>query len=308
VADPAVDGYGSGMPRATWSGSISFGLVNVPVRLFTASVDKDVHFHQIDEKTGSRIRYRKVSERSGRDVPDDRIVSGYEVDDGRYVTLTDDELGAAEPERTHTIDIEDFVPLDEIDPIQLDRSYWVAPEDQQGAKKAYALLRDALERSDKVAIGRFVLRTKEHLVAMRPLQNALVLHTMRFGDEVVKASSIDGLPVRAKVADRELAAAEKLVDSLTTTFDPKRYRDTHRDRLLDVIGRKAEGETIEVEEEAAPKAEVVDLMAALEESLEGARRSRSGRRRTGGRRAAGKGGNGNSKGGKGRATKAKKSA
>lgn len=275
------------MPRSIWRGSVSFGLVNVPVRLFNASSDKDVHFHQLDEKSGSRIRYRKVSEKTGREVPDDRIVSGYEVDDGRYVTLTDEELDAAEPARTHTIEIEDFVVLDEIDPIRLDRSYWLVPEDQQGAKKAYALLRDALDRTGKVGIGRFVLRTKEHLVAVRPLQNALVVHTMRFGDEVVKASSLDGLPVRAKVGDREIATAEKLIDSLTVEFDPKRYRDTHRDRLLDVIHRKADGEEIVVEEDAPEQAEVVDLMAALEESVSGARKSRS-RTRSGGRKGGAK--------------------
>ena len=269
------------MPRAIWSGSVSFGLVNVPVRLFNATSDKDVHFHQLDEKSGSRIRYRKVSEKTGREVPEERIVSAYELDDGNYVTLTDEEMDAAEPERTHTIDIEDFVALEEIDPIQVDRTYWLVPEDQQGAKKAYALLREALERSERVGIGRFVLRTKEHLVAIRSLQNALVVHTMRFGDEVVKASSLDGLPVRSKVGDRELSAAEKLIDSLATTFDPKRYRDTHRDRLLKVIERKAEGEEIVVEEAPQKEAEVVDLMAALEESVKNASKSRSRSRKSG---------------------------
>ena len=272
------------MPRAIWSGSVSFGLVNVPVRLFNATRDKDVHFHQLDEKSGSRIRYRKVSEKTGREVPEERIVSAYELDDGNYVTLTDEEMDAAEPERTHTIDIEDFVALEEIDPIQVDRTYWLVPEDQQGAKKAYALLREALERSERVGIGRFVLRTKEHLVAIRPLQNALVVHTMRFGDEVVKAASLDGLPVRAKVGDRELSAAEKLIDSLATTFDPKRYRDTHRDRLLKVIERKAEGEEIVVEEAPQKEAEVVDLMAALEESVKNASKSRSRSRKSGSRK------------------------
>ena len=273
------------MPRAIWSGSVSFGLVNVPVRLFNATRDKDVHFHQLDEKSGSRIRYRKVSEKTGREVPEERIVSAYELDDGNYVTLTDEEMDAAEPERTHTIDIEDFVALEEIDPIQVDRTYWLVPEDQQGAKKAYALLREALERSERVGIGRFVLRTKEHLVAIRPLQNALVVHTMRFGDEVVKASSLDGLPVRSKVGDRELDAAEKLIDSLATTFDPKRYRDTHRDRLLKVIERKAEGEEIVVEEAPQKEAEVVDLMSALEESVKNASKSRSRSRKSGSKKA-----------------------
>jgi DNA end-binding protein Ku len=276
------------MPRALWRGSLSFGLVNVPVRLFSASKDNSVHFHQIDAKTGSRIRHKRVSEKTGREVPDERIASGYETSRGRYVVLDDDELTAAEPARTHTIDIEDFVALDEIDPIHFDRTFWMVPNDDVGAKRAYVLLRDALEDSGRVGIGRFVLRTKEHLVAVRPLQRAIALHTLRHADEVVKASSLDGQPVRVKVGERELASAKKLIRSLTTEWDPARYRDRHREKLLDIIQRKGKGQEIVVEEAPEPAAEVVDLMAALEESVKRSaqRRSRSTRKRSRAKKSA----------------------
>jgi DNA end-binding protein Ku len=270
------------MPRAIWSGSLSFGLVNVPVRLFGATAAKDVHFHQLDEKSGDRIRYRKVSERSSREVPSERIVKGYEVRKGRYVTLTDEDFEAVEPERSHTIDVEDFVALADIDPIHYLRSYWLVPDKSKGATKAYALLRDAMEDSERVAIGRFVLRTKPHLVAIRPAQRGLLLHTMLFPDEVVAAKDVEGLPARAKTSPREVKAARQLIDSLTTTWDPSRYQDTYRESLLDLIRRKSKGEEIVVAEPAEKKAEVVDLMAALEESVRQAgkrRRPAKGRSR-----------------------------
>jgi DNA end-binding protein Ku len=218
-----------------------------------------------------------VAEKTGREVPDERIASGYEVSDGRYVVLTDEEVQAAEPERTHTVDVEDFVGLEEIDPLHFNRSYWVVPDNDEGAKRAYALLRDAMEVSGKVAIGRFVLRTKEHLVAVRPLQHALALHTMRFGDEIVKASSLDGLPVRVKAGEREVKAAKQLIASLTTAWDAARYRDRHRAKLLDIIERKAKGEEIVVAEEPEETAEVLDLMAALEESVKASAKARRAR-------------------------------
>ncbi len=262
------------MPRAIWSGSVSFGLVNVPVRVMAATVDRDIHFHQVDQKSGDRLRQRRVSERTGREVPSDRVANGYEVSSGRWVVLSNEELAAAEPERTHTIEIEDFVELDEIDPFQFERSYWLTPAGQEGAKRSYALLRVAMERTGRVAIGRFVMRSREHLVAVRPLQGALALHTMLFGDELVKASKVEGLPVRVKAGDREVAAAEKLIDSLVTDWDPSSYRDRHRDRVRKLIDRKSEGEEIVVEEAPEPAA-VLDLMAALEQSVADAKASRS---------------------------------
>jgi DNA end-binding protein Ku len=259
------------MPRAIWSGSISFGLVNVPIRLMGTTVDKQIHFHQVDEKTGARIRQKRVSEKSGREVDYEQIANGYERSKGKMVIVTDEELSAAEPERSHTIDIEAFVALADIDPLHYDKGYWVVPDDQEGAKKAYALLMKAMENKEQVAIGRFVLRTKEHLVALRPLQGALVLQTMRFADELVKASKVDGLPVRTKAGAKELKAAEQLIDSLATEWDPSGFRDRHRARVQKIIDKKAKGEEIVIE--APPeRAEVIDLMKALEESVAAARK------------------------------------
>ena len=266
------------MARAIWSGSVSFGLVNVPVRLFGASSDKDVHFHQLEEDTGARIRYRKVSDKTGREVEQDEIVKGYELGSGKYVTLSDEELEAVEPERTHTIEIEDFVDLEEIDPLQFEGAYWMAPDSSKGATKAYALLRDAMDKAGRIAIGRFVLRTKPRLVAIRPVQGGLALHTMLYPDELVAAKDVEGLPVRAKASDREVKAANQLIESLTVKWEPKRYKDTYREALLDIIHRKAKGQEIVVEPAAEQPAAVVDLMAALEESLKQGRPKRTERR------------------------------
>jgi DNA end-binding protein Ku len=255
------------MARAIWSGSISLGLVNVPVKLHSAVKHKDVHFHQLKEGTGDRIRYKKVSEKSGREVETEDIVKGYEVSKGNYVPVTLEDFEAAEPERTHTIEVEDFVALDEVDPMHFVNTYWIAPQDTKGASKAYALLRDAMDKKGSVAIARFVLRTKEHLVLVRPVNGALALHTMLFPDEIVPASEVDGLPVRVKPDPREVKMAEQLIDSLTVKWNPKKYRDTYRDKLLDVIKRKAKGEEI-VTEPREKKADVVDLMAALEASIQ----------------------------------------
>jgi len=276
--------------RAVWSGAISFGLVNVPVRLYPAVRRKDVHFHQLDEKSGARIRNRRVSETSGREVPAERIVKGYEVDKGTYVPVSDEELEAVEPERTHTIDVEDFVALDEVDPLQYVSTYWVAPQGGKGAPKAYSLLRDAMERTDRVAVARFVLRTKDHLVMPRPVDNALALHTMLYPDEVIAASDVEGLPVRVKAEARELKMASQLVESLAVKWDPKRYKDSYREKLVDVIKRKAEGEEIVTEPAHKKSADVVDLMAALEASIEASkergRKTRSSRSRSRTRKSA----------------------
>ena len=266
------------MPRAIWSGSISFGLVNVPVRLHSATADKAIHFHQVDEKTGARIRHKRVSEKSGREVDFERIANGYERSKGKLVVITDEELSAADPARSHTVDIEAFVPLDGIDPLQYDRGYWVAPDDQDGAKKAYALLVAAMERKERVGIGRFVLRTKEHLAALRPLQGALVLQTMRFADELVKAKDVPGLPIRSKPSPKELKMADQLIDSLASDWEPASFRDRHRARVQKLIDKKAKGEEITVEE-PEERAEVIDLMEALEASVAAARKGKSSRRK-----------------------------
>jgi DNA end-binding protein Ku len=271
-------GRGSPMARSLWSGSVSFGLVNVPVRLFTATSDKSIHFHQVDEKTGARIRHKRVSEKSGREVDNDRIANGYERSKGKVVIVTDDELSAADPERSHTIDIEAFVPLADIDPLHYDKAYWVSPADQEGAKKAYALLRTAMEKKEQVAVGRFVLRTKEHLVALRPLDGALALQTMRFADEIVKPSTVEGLPVRTKAGTKELKSAEQLIDALSDDWDPSSFRDRHRARVKKIIDKKAKGQEITVEEPKEDRAEVLDLMQALEDSVAAARKGKRRRK------------------------------
>jgi DNA end-binding protein Ku len=270
------------MPRATWSGAISFGLVNIPVKLYGAVKDKAVHFHQIDGETGSRVRQKRVSEATGEEIPYDRIVKGYELGGGRYVTVTSDDLEAIGPRGTGTFDLEDFVDLDAIDPMYFDSTYWAVP-DGPTAGKAYALLVEAMQRSGRVAIGRFVLRSKQHLAAIRAVDGALAVETMVFPDEVVDQSVFDELPVEAAVSDREVQAAEQLIDSLTTDWEPDRYHDTYREQLLALIDRKAAGEEIMTapgDDEPAP---VIDLMAALEASLkarkEGEAGDRPGRKR-----------------------------
>jgi DNA end-binding protein Ku len=255
------------MPRSIWSGAISFGLVNVPVKLYSAVSRKTVRFHQLSAKTGTRIQQKRVDPSTGDEVPFDDIVKGYELTKESYVVVTPDELDALDPERTRTIDIEDFVDQAEIDPVYYDHPYYLAPD--KGAGKAYRLLLDAMRESGKVAIARVVLRSKEQLVAIRPAGNALMMETMVFHDEVVAPDSIDELPEEAdgKTSDRELKMAQQLIDSLSSEFEPERYHDEYREKVLDLIERKAQGEEIATQPEAPEPARVPDLMAALEASL-----------------------------------------
>ena len=254
------------MPRAIWSGAISFGLVNVPVKLFTAISPKDVRFHQLEEGTGSRIRQKRVSAETGEEVPYEKIVKGYEISPGQYVPITPEELESLDPESTRAIDIEDFVELGEIDPLFYDRPYYLIPE--KGGAKAYALLVEAMKESGKVAIARFVLRTKQYLAAIRPLDDVLVLETMLYADEVIEPDDLEGVPHDVDVSDRELKIARQLIESLSSDFEPERYRDEHRERVLALIERKAEGQEIVAEPLVEKPTKVVDLMAALEASLD----------------------------------------
>ena len=254
------------MPRAVWSGAISFGLVNVPVKVYSAQSQKDIRFHQLHGKDGSRIQQKRFCAAEQAEVPYEEIVKGYEVAPDQYVTITPDELDALDPEATRTIDILDFVPQDQIDPMFYERAYYLVPD--KGSTKPYGLLLEAMERAGRVAIARVVMRTKEYLAAVRPAGDALVMSTMLFGDEVVQPDAIEELPqARPKVDDREVRLAEQLIGALATDFDPGKYKDTHRERVLELIERKAAGETIEVAPAApAPKAPR-DLAAALEASL-----------------------------------------
>jgi DNA end-binding protein Ku len=260
------------MPRAIWSGAISFGLVNIPVKLYSAVSRKTVRFHQIDAESGARVRQKRVGP-DGEEVAYEQIVKGYEIGPDRYVMITPEELESLEPQKTRTIDIEDFVDLEQIDPIYYDHPYYLAPD--TGAAKAYRLLVDAMEESGKVAVARVVLRSKEHLVAIRPRNGALAMETMLFSDEVIPADSLEELAAAdgdVKTSDRELTMAQQLIDSLSSEFEPEKYHDEYRERVLDLIERKAQGETIVIEEPEAEPQQVPDLMAALEASIASAKK------------------------------------
>jgi DNA end-binding protein Ku len=256
------------MARAIWSGSISFGLLNVPVKLYSAVARRGISLREIRESDGTRIRHRRVAEGTDEEVPYEKITKAYEVSKDRYIPLAKSELEALAPEKSRAIEVKDFVDLEEIDPIYFDSPYYLGPAD--GAERAYSLLARAMEGSGKVAIARFVFRNKEHLAAIRPTDGVLTLTTMRFADEVVPPDELeDVLPAETpKVAKREVEMAEQLIESLTRGFDPAAYRDEYREQLLAMIERKAAGEEIvaaPAEEREATKAP--DLMTALEESI-----------------------------------------
>jgi DNA end-binding protein Ku len=254
------------MPRPIWTGSISFGLVNVPIKLFSATESHRVAFHELEEGTGERVRYKRVAEGSGHEVPWEKIQKGFEVGKNRFVVLTDDELDAAAPARTHTVDIEQFVSMAEIDPVAWDQTYYAAP-DGVSATKAYVLLRDAMRKDGRVAVGRFVMRTKESLVCLRPLDDALALHTMFFADELRDVKDIVQLPRHAAASAGELTLASRLIDSLSAKWDARRYEDTYRKSILAVVKKKERGETIEPGA-ARERPKVLDLMEALKKTLE----------------------------------------
>jgi len=256
------------LPRSIWTGAISFGLVNVPVKLYSAVSKKTVRFHQLHEKDGVRIQQKRVCPADGEEVSYDQIVKGYEITPDQYVVVTPEELEAIEPRKTKTIDIEDFVDLEDIDPIFYDHPYYLVPD--TGAEKAYKLLVDAMEEAGKVAIARVVIRSKEQLVAIRPRGGVLTMETMLFADEVIPPTDLDDMPEdgKKKTSKRELEMAQQLIESLSTDFDADKYRDEYREELVALIERKARGEEVvaAVSEEPKPT-KAPDLMAALEESL-----------------------------------------
>lgn len=257
------------MARAIWTGSITFGLLNVPVKLYSAVSSRSIRFRELREKDGSRVRHKRVAEEDGEEVAYEEIVKGYEIAPDQYVVMSRDELEALDPKKTKAIEIEDFVDLDEIDPIYFNQPYYLGPA--QGAERAYALLAQAMDEQHKVAISRFVLRNKESLAAVRANDGVLTLATMRFADEVVPVSQLEGLlgdTSDVKPKPREIEMAKALIDSLANDFDPKSYKDEHREELLKLIERKASGEKIVSSESEEPKpTKAPDLMAALEESL-----------------------------------------
>jgi DNA end-binding protein Ku len=256
--------------RAIWSGSISFGLLNVPVKLYSAVSKQTVRFRELREGDGSRVKHKRVAESDGKEVPYEKIVKGYEYAPDQYVVLTRDELAELDPKRTRAIEIQDFVDLDDIDPIYFEQPYYLGPD--KGAAKAYALLVQAMKESRKVAVARFVLRNKEHLAAIRPMDDVLTLATMRFHDEVSSPQDLDGEVFEEekpkKPEKRELEMAKQLINSLTTDFKADKYRDEYREELLDLLERKAAGkEVVSAPTEEPKPTKAPDLMAALEESL-----------------------------------------
>ena len=255
------------MPRAIWSGAISFGLVNVPVKMYSATSPKTVRFHQLSAKTGTRIKQKRVDPSTGDEVGFEDIVKGYELSPDRYVLIEPEELEALDPKATKTVDIEEFVDLADIDPIYYDHSYYLAPA--AGGAKAYKLLLEAMRDAGKVAIGRVVIRSKQQLCALRPIGDAMGLSTMLFGDEVLspdRLDELDGLG-EAEASTRELTMAQQLISSLSADFDPSKFKDDYRERVIDLIERKASGEEIAVQPEAEESEPAPDLMAALEASL-----------------------------------------
>ena len=265
------------MARSTWSGSISFGLVNVPVKLFTAVRSHDVHFTQLHEDTHARVRRKRVDEETGEEVPYDAIVKGYEVGPDQYVVVDPDELKELDPDASRLIDIRDFVDLRDIDPIYYDRPYYLMP-DGEAAAKPYRLLTDAMAGADKVAVAKMVMRNKEYLVAIRASDGLLLLSTMNYADEVADPADLDAPDnlQDVEVSEREIAMAEQLIDSLVTRFEPDAYEDTYQQRVVEFLEAKAEGQEVQVRAPERDTGGVVDLMSALEASLERAASERDG--------------------------------
>ena len=275
------------MPRVIWKGSISFGLVTIPVQLFSAVSRKNVRFNQLDAQTGARVRHKRVSSADGSELPAERIVKGYELTSGSYVTVTDAELEALAPAAVRTIDIDAFVDLADIDPVFYDSAYHLVPD--EATAKPYKLLAEAMQEADKVAVCHFVMRSKQYLAAIRPVDGRLMLSTMVYADELVVPDDLDGFDWLDDIAvdERETAMARQLIAALEADFEPDRYTDSYREAVLELIERKASGETAAAVASPAPASDtVVDLMAALEASVAAAKEARRRHPTTTGKAAA----------------------
>ena len=263
------------MPRSIWNGTISFGLVAVPIKVHSATESHTIHFHQVHEKDGARIKQKRICSKEGKEVPYEEVAMGYEVRGGEFVMLSQEDIDAAAGDRSHSIVLEEFVHHEQVDPVYYDRTYYLgAGEDGQDA---YRLLHDALQKTERAGIGRWVFHNREYLVAVRGREDVLLLHTMRFADELVPAEKLDVPSPTRRPSENELNMAERLVESLRKPFRPNAFKDSYRDRVAELIKRKAKGEEIELP--APEEAETTDdLMAALEASLGNSKgRSRSGR-------------------------------
>jgi DNA end-binding protein Ku len=261
------------VPRAIWSGVISFGLVSVPVRMYTATESKELKFHFLDRRDMAPIGYDKVNKETGESVAADDIVRGFEVDKGRFVELTEEDIDRLDVELTHSIDICDFVSIEEIDPLYFRKAYYLLP--QEGAEKPYRLLVKALEETGRVAIAKVVIRNKQHLAAIRAFDDTLVLETMYYADEVRKPEEAPKPQVRAP----EVEMAKTLIENLAATWDPEKYHDRYRTELLDLLEKKAEGEPLP-EPKAEEGGEVVDLMEALRRSVAATKKKRAPAKKT----------------------------
>jgi DNA end-binding protein Ku len=258
------------MARAVWTGALSFGLVSIPVALYPATQEHEVRFHQFQRGTQSRIRYRRVNQDTGKEVDYSDIVKGAELPDGEHVVLSDEELEEVEPQRTKSIEINDFVDLASIDPVYFQKSYFVGPRDE-GSRKPYALLSTAIERSGRAAVASFVLRNKEYLAVIRPYQGALLLETMFFADEVRQLDRvIENQPDSGSLRKQDVDMALNLIESMSAEWDPQRYHDRYTERVNELVEAKSKNEKFEVPEEE-PGGDVVDLTAALRASIERAR-------------------------------------
>jgi DNA end-binding protein Ku len=265
--------------RALWSGSLSFGLVNVPVALVTAVRDLDLHFRQLHEKDGAPIEVQRWCSKENVEVPFEEITHGYELDDGGQVIVSDLELEAVEPRRTRTIDIEQFVDLEQVDPVYFDHPYFLVPaSEDDGSIRAYRLLSEVMSQTERAALGRFVMRAKEYLAIVRQREGALTLTTMRFADEVRPTKDVDGATQKAhKPTRKQLDAAVAVIEELSCQWEPDRHKDRYRARLKRIVDRKRKGETIKAPEAAEQPAVAPDLMAALEQTLEELKNGGSGR-------------------------------
>ncbi|NED96923.1 Ku protein [Phytoactinopolyspora alkaliphila] len=298
------------MARPVWSGSISFGLVNIGVGLYSATENRDVSFHQFEKGTDKRVRNKRVAEGTDREVAYEDITKGYETESGEHVIITQDELESVQPETSRAITIDDFVELAGIDPIYYQRSYYLAPRGEEH-QHAYALLRDAMKDSGLAGIATLVMRNKQYLAAIRAQDDVLVLTTMHFADEIRQPRDVaDDIPGRRKLPKKEFDTAVQLIKQLSTDWKPESYHDTYREQVLRVVEQKAKGQEVDVEEAPEPQGDVIDLVAALEQSIQKARdgqgRASSGGKsggRSSGARSSGKSSSGGSGSSKGRTAK-----
>jgi DNA end-binding protein Ku len=256
-------------PRSIWNGTISFGAVHVPIKLYSATESKSVSFTEVHLDDGAKVEHRRFCAKEDKEVPYDEVIRGFEISSGEYVVLEKEETDAAAGDRTRIVEIEHFVPAADIDPVFFDKAYYVGPRD--GAADAYKLLGAALEKTGRAAIGRFTLRNREYLVAIRPYEDVLVVHTLRFADEIGGADVPDAPKGVRKPSEKEIKMAERLVETLHERFKPDSYEDTYREAILDVVRRKASGKPIEMAEDEEPSGGGDDLAAALEASLSGGR-------------------------------------